>query len=102
MTLAELETAVRMGLRTTVLVFDNQRFGMIRTYQDRREGSTTAGTDLGPVDFAAAARALGARGVGVAEDGAFEPALRQALAADRPTVIHLALDRRWENPDSRP
>jgi acetolactate synthase-1/2/3 large subunit len=102
MTLGELETAVRMGLRTIVLVFDNQRFGMIRAYQDRREGATTAGTDLGPVDFAAAARALGARGVAVADDSAFEPALRQALASDRPTVIHLTVDRRWENVDSRP
>ncbi|HJW23151.1 MAG TPA: thiamine pyrophosphate-dependent enzyme, partial [Candidatus Limnocylindrales bacterium] len=102
MTLGEVETAVRMGLRTIVLVFDNQRFGMIRTYQDRREGATTAGTDLGPVDFAAAARSLGARGVAVSDDAAFEPALRQALASDRPIVIHLTVDRRWENVDSRP
>jgi acetolactate synthase-1/2/3 large subunit len=102
MTLAEIETAVRLGLRTIVLVFDNQRFGMIRSYQDRREGATTAGTDLGPIDFAAAARAFGARGLSVADDGAVESALRQALVADRPTVIHLTIDRRWEGVDSRP
>jgi acetolactate synthase-1/2/3 large subunit len=102
MTLAELETAVRMNLRTIVLVFDNQRFGMIRTYQDRRETGSAAATDLGPIDFGAAARALGARGVRVDDDASFEPALRQALIADRPTVIHLAMDRRWENVDSRP
>jgi len=102
MTLAEIETAVRMGLRTIVLVFDNQRFGMIRGYQDRREGGSTVGTDLGPVDFAAAGRALGARSASVPEDGAFEPALRQALIADRPTVLHLTVDPRWENVDSRP
>jgi acetolactate synthase I/II/III large subunit len=102
MTLAEVETAVRMDLRTIVLVFDNQRFGMIRTYQDRREDGSTVGTELGPVDFAAAARALGARGIAVPEDGAFEPALRQALVADRPTVLHLTVDPRWENVDSRP
>jgi len=102
MTLAELETAVRMSLRTIVLVFDNQRFGMIRAYQDRREGGSTVGTDLGPVDFAAAARALGARAATVPEDGAFEPALRQALVADRPTVLHLTVDPRWENVDSQP
>jgi len=101
MTLAEIETAVRNGLRTVVLVFDNQRYGMIRSYQDRRAGAAVA-TDLGPVDFAAAARALGARGVRVEEDAAFEPALRQALVADRPTVVHLVVDRRWEGVDSRP
>jgi acetolactate synthase-1/2/3 large subunit len=102
MTLAEVETAVRMGLRTVVLVFDNQRYGMIRSYQDQRVGSGGAATDLGPIDFAAAARAMGARGVRVEDDAALEPALRQALVADRTTVIHLVMDRAWEGVDSRP
>jgi acetolactate synthase-1/2/3 large subunit len=102
MTLAELETAVRSGLRTIVVVFDNQRYGMIRSYQDRRPGGEGIGTDLGPIDFAAAARALGARGIHVEDDAAFEPALRQALVADRPTLIHLDMDRRWEGVESRP
>jgi acetolactate synthase-1/2/3 large subunit len=102
MTLAEIETAVRLGLRTIVMVFDNERYGMIRTYQDRRPGAEGIGTDLGPIDFAGAARALGARGTRVEDDAAFEPALRQALVSDRPTLIHLVLDRRWEGPDSRP
>lgn len=102
MTLAEVETAVRNDLRTVIVVFDNERYGMIRTYQDRRPDGGSAATDLGPVDFAGAARALGARGIHVADDAAFEPALRQALVADRPTVLHLSLDRRWEGVDSRP
>ena len=102
MTLAEIETAVRNGLRTVVLTFDNQRYGMIRSYQDRRPGAAAVATDLGPVDFAAAARAMGARGVRVEDDAAFEPALRQALVADRPTVIHLVVDRGWEGVDSTP
>jgi len=102
MTLAEIETAVRAGLRTIILVFDNQRFGMIRTYQDRREGDRAPATDLGPIDFAAVGRALGARGVRIEDDAAFESALRQALVSDRPTVIHLVVDRRWEGVDSRP
>ncbi len=102
MTLTEIETAVRAGLRTIVLVFDNQRYGMIRTYQDRRDGESASATDLGPIDFAAAGRALGARGVRVEDDAAFEPALRQALVSDRPTIIHLVVDRRWEGVDSRP
>jgi acetolactate synthase-1/2/3 large subunit len=102
MTLAEIETAVRFGLRTIVLVFDNQRYGMIRTYQDRRPGAAAVATDLGPIDFAAAARSMGARGVRVEDDGAFEPALRQALVADKPSVLHLVVDRRWEGVDSRP
>jgi hypothetical protein len=35
----------------------------------------------------------------VDRDDAFEPALRAALAADRPTVIQLALDQRWVSVD---
>ena len=100
--MAELETAVREHARVIVLVFDNERYGMIRSWQDRRDGGTDVGTDLGPIDFAAAARALGARGARVDDDSGFETALRQALVSDRPTVIHLVLDRRWQGVDSHP
>jgi acetolactate synthase-1/2/3 large subunit len=102
MTLAEIETAVRCGLRTAILVFDNQRYGMIRSYQERRPGGSVAATDLGPIDFAAIGRSMGARGVRVETDDAVETALRQAIVADRPTVVHLVVDPRWENADSRP
>lgn len=99
MSMAELETAVREHARVVVLAFDNERYGTIRMHQERREGSEPVGTDLGPIDFAAIARACGARGVRVDTDEAFEPALRQALAGDRATVIQLVLDRRWVSVD---
>ncbi len=102
MTAAELETAVRYGLRTIVLVFDNEQYGMIRSHQDRRPDGSTAGTDLGPVDWVGVARGFGARGVRIDTDAAFGPALQQALAADRPTVLHLIMDRRWTGVDARP
>jgi acetolactate synthase-1/2/3 large subunit len=99
MTMAELETAVREHARVIVVVFDNERYGTIRMWQDRRGTGSEVGTDLGPVDFAAIGRAMGARGVRVESDAEFEPALRQALAETRSTVIHLALDRRWVSVD---
>ena len=99
MTMAEVETAVREGAHIVVIVFDNERYGMIRDQQDLQGGATTPGTDLGPVDFALAARACGARGVRVETDAAFEPALRTALAASGPTVIQLVMDRQWANVD---
>jgi acetolactate synthase-1/2/3 large subunit len=95
MTLAELETAVREGARVIAIVFDNEQYAMIRAHQDRRPGGAAIATDLGPIDFAAAARACGARASRVETDAAFEPALRQALAADVPTVIHLVVDPSW-------
>jgi acetolactate synthase I/II/III large subunit len=99
MTMAELETAVRIGARPIVVCFDNECYGTIRMHQERRPNAEPIGTDLGPVDFAAIARACGARGVKVDTDDAFEPALRQALASDRPTVIQLTLDRGWVSVD---
>jgi acetolactate synthase-1/2/3 large subunit len=99
MTFAEIETAVREGANIVVIVFDNESYGMIRQHQVRRGSPTLPGTDLGPMDFAAAARACGARGVRIDTDAAFEPALRTALAASGPTVIQLALDPRWVSVD---
>jgi acetolactate synthase-1/2/3 large subunit len=102
MTMAELETAVREHARVIVLVLDNERYGTIRMWQERRGSGQGVATELGPLDFAAIARACGARGVRVDTDADLEPALRQALAADRPTVIHAALDRAWVSVDDRP
>ena len=101
MTMAELETAVREKAKVVAIVFDNERYGTIRMHQDRREGGPerAIATDLGSIDFAAVARACGARGIRVETDGAFEQALRQALANDRPTVIQVDLDRGWVHPD---
>jgi acetolactate synthase-1/2/3 large subunit len=99
MTLAEVETAVREGAHVVAIVFDNERYGMIRGHQDRLASPSAPGTDLGPLDFAAAARACGARGVRVESDAAFEGALRTALAASGPTVIQVTLDRRWASVD---
>ena len=102
MTMAELETAVRVGARVVVVVFDNERYGTIRMWQEQRGTGVGVATELGPVDFAAIARACGARGSRVEKDADFEPALRAALAADRSTVIQLALDRRWVSVDQPP
>jgi acetolactate synthase-1/2/3 large subunit len=102
MTMAELETSVRVGARVVVVVFDNERYGTIRMWQDRRGTGVGVGTELGPIDFAAIARACGARGVRVEKDAEFEGALRTALAADRTTVIQAILDRRWVSVDQPP
>jgi acetolactate synthase I/II/III large subunit len=99
MTMAELETATREGIRIIVLVFDNERYGTIRMWQARRGSGEGVGTELGPVDFVAIARGLGARGIRVERDADLEPALRQALVEDRSTVIHLVVDRAWVSVD---
>ena len=102
MTMAELETAVRVGARVVVVAFDNERYGTIRMWQERRGTGVGVGSELGPVDFAAIGRATGARGVRVERDADFEPALRAALVADRATVIQLTLDKAWLSIDQPP
>ncbi len=98
MSIAELETAVRSGVHPVVLVFDNQRYGTIHDHQVQR-GLAPVATDLGPVDWVRVGEGYGAVGVRVERDDEFEPALRTALAASRPTVLHLVVDRRWVSVD---
>jgi acetolactate synthase-1/2/3 large subunit len=99
MSMAEIETSVREHARVIVVVFDNERYGTIRMWQERRGTGQGVATELGPVDFAAIGRGMGARGVRVESDGEFETALRQALVESRTTVIQLAVDRRWVSVD---
>jgi acetolactate synthase I/II/III large subunit len=102
MTMAELETAVRERCRIVLIVFDNRRYGTIRMHQAIRGTGVGVATELGPIDIAKIAEGFGARGVRVEEDDGFEAALRDALGADGPTVIHLPLDRRWVSIDDHP
>jgi acetolactate synthase-1/2/3 large subunit len=101
MTMQELETSVREGAHPIAIVFDNSRYGTIRMHQER-EGRAATASDLGPIDFAAVARACGALGFTVTDDDGIEPALTEALASGRTSVIHLSMDRRWVSVDDRP
>jgi acetolactate synthase-1/2/3 large subunit len=93
MTMSEIETAVRYGLAGTVfVVFDNAMYGTIAKHQENAGMPGHVGTDLGPVDFAAAAEAMGAVGFTVRRSDEFEHALAAALAADRPAVVHLLME----------
>jgi acetolactate synthase-1/2/3 large subunit len=85
----ELATAVTAGVRLIVLVVNNGMYGTIRMHQERDYPGRVVGTDLGAVDFAAYARAVGARGEAVTRTEEFGPALDRALAADRPALIEL-------------
>jgi acetolactate synthase-1/2/3 large subunit len=101
MTMAELETAVRERARVIAVVFDNGGYGTIRMHQEHA-GLPETGTVLGPIDFAAVATASGAIGITVERNEELEPALREALAARRPVVIHLKVDPRWVSVDEGP
>ncbi len=97
MTMNELETSVRSGATPVVLVFDNQRYGTIAMHQDNGGYANTA-TELGPIDFAAVARAGGAQGFRVTRNDEFEPTLRDALGSGATSVLHIDIDKRWVKP----
>jgi acetolactate synthase-1/2/3 large subunit len=101
MTMAELETAVREGARPLVVVLDDRGFGSVRMHQDR-QGRAHVASELGPIDAAAVAEACGALGFRATDDAGFETALRDALAARRPAVIHCAVDPAWVSVDRHP
>ncbi|HVM31224.1 MAG TPA: thiamine pyrophosphate-dependent enzyme, partial [Candidatus Limnocylindrales bacterium] len=101
MLMGELETAVREGVQPIALVFDNRRYGTIAMHQ-AREGRQSVAVELGPIDFSAVARACGAQGGRVARDSDLEPALRDALNAERPVVLQLEVDPAWVAPDAAP
>lgn len=93
MTMSEIETAVRLGLKGIVaLVFNNCNYGTIRAHQKREFPQRHVATQLGKIDFAMTARSMGAEGFTVENNGAFRPALEAALAADRPAVIDIVYD----------
>lgn len=89
-TVAELECAARQRLPFVTIVADDQAWGITRTGHQRQFGAPIA-SDLGPIDFAGIAEALGCRGVRVNDAAEITPAIRHGLEADRPTVIHVPI-----------
>ncbi|MGH3437017.1 MAG: thiamine pyrophosphate-dependent enzyme [Sciscionella sp.] len=91
MTGNELETAVRYGTPLVCVVFRNGLYGSIATGQLKRFGRMT-GVEIGDVDSAGYARALGCRGFTVTDADALRPALAAALDAGVPAVVDVATD----------
>jgi acetolactate synthase I/II/III large subunit len=97
MTGQELATATgyRAGTgagKLIVIVVDNGTYGTIRMHQEREYPGRVSGSDLFNPDFFALALAYGWRAERVQATAEFEPAFAAALAANRPTLIHLKLD----------
>jgi acetolactate synthase-1/2/3 large subunit len=97
MTGQELATATgyragRAAGKLISIVIDNGTYGTIRMHQEREYPDRVSGSDLFNPDFAALARAYQWNAGFADRTEQFEPLLRDALAADRPTLLHLRLD----------
>ena len=87
----EIETAVRYGAAMTILVFRNGLYGTIAMHQ-RREMGRTAGVDIGAVDIAKLAEALGAVGVTVSDEQTLRVELERAGTFSGVTVLDIITD----------
>jgi acetolactate synthase-1/2/3 large subunit len=92
MTLAEIETAVRLSLRIVVIVFNDAALSLIKIKQKPAGHGGDEAVRYGPVSFAAAAAAMGAAGAAVTSERELAAALAAALTRPGPTVIDAHVD----------
>lgn len=88
--LQEFATAARMGLKIPVVVFSNGGFKEIRDGMKSRNIVPTA-VDFECPDFVGLARSLNGEGYTAENSEEFRLALKQAKAANGPTLIHVPL-----------
>jgi acetolactate synthase-1/2/3 large subunit len=88
----ELETAARLGLDITYLIFDNSSFGWIRgteLVERKRPLPESYGkfTRFAEVDYVKVADGFGLRGYRADSLGGFETALKECLSSPGPKII---------------
>ena len=95
MTLGELETAVRAKLAVTIIVVNNAASGYVKALQHLMYGEGNyQSSDLTDTNYAAAAQALGAKGIRVEAPDDLASALAEALAHEGgPTVLDVVVTR---------
>jgi acetolactate synthase-1/2/3 large subunit len=87
----EIETALRERIPLTVLIWEDDAYGLIKWKMDLELGHDVA-TSFGNPDFVAYAESFGARGYRVSAAGELLPMLTEALSADTVSVIACPVD----------
>ena len=87
----ELETAIRERVPITVLIWEDDAYGLIRWKMDLELGHHVAVGFSNP-DFVAYAESFGARGYRVGTAGDLLPMLTESLDADTVSVITCPVD----------
>ncbi len=92
-TQAEINTAVAHDLPVIAVIIDNGAWGAEKAYQKTFFGGRLLGAEIDSPDYAALAELCGADGYRASQPGETAAALDTALAAGRPAVIHVQVDR---------
>jgi acetolactate synthase-1/2/3 large subunit len=87
----ELETATRLGLKFTHIIFRDNSYDMVG-FQEVLKYQRKSGVQLGDYDIVSYAAAFGARGHRVKTLDEFSATLRQALAEEGPSLIDVPVD----------
>ena len=97
MTGLELETAVRYGIKIVTLVYNNGGLDAVRRLQERRE-EPHVWEKLGG-NYAEIAAGMGAFARRVENASEIQPALKQALAQNRPALLELMVEKLVPTPN---
>jgi acetolactate synthase-1/2/3 large subunit len=98
MTGQELATAKQYGANVITIVYNNGGYNSIRMHQEAMFPGHSYGMELENPDLAALGVAYGALGLKVTRDEEFLPAFKQAMAADRSTLIEVLTDYEFATP----
>ncbi|HTU03687.1 MAG TPA: thiamine pyrophosphate-dependent enzyme, partial [Candidatus Sulfotelmatobacter sp.] len=91
MRMAELQTAMQLGVAPVFVVLSDQALSQIKIKQIKKR-LAVVGTEFRGPDYVRLAEAFGGRGISVGTEAEYAAALRQALQADRLTVIQARID----------
>ncbi|PIC70782.1 acetolactate synthase [Sporosarcina sp. P16b] len=94
MTMQDFETAVRYNIPIVSIVINNNIFGTIRTHQERKFPNRMVGTQLSNPNYKEIAESFGGFGERVTNTDEFVPALKRALASNKPALIEVLTDPR--------
>lgn len=89
---AELETAVRMKTGIVLIVLNNGILGYQKHAENIKFGEFTDACEFAPVDHAAIAQAVGAKGIRVDTVAQLGPAIDEAMQSGIVTVIDVKTD----------
>jgi acetolactate synthase-1/2/3 large subunit len=87
----ELETATRLGLTFTHIIFRDNKYDMV-AFQEVLKYGRASGVQLGDYDIVSYAAAFGTHGYRVKTLDEFTTTLRQAMAEDGPSLIDVPVD----------
>ena len=93
MNVQELETAVRVGARMTVVVWRDDGYGLI-DWKQRNEFGRPFGVTFGNPDFVGLARSFGVAAFRPETSADLGPVLRRALEIDGPSLVEVPIDYR--------